>query len=150
MNSRNSSRLDTLLDEIEQISKCMAELMDTPEKPPKIGPKSAKRKRRHEERTDRRFRFNETPEFINGEMRDYQLKGLNWLISLYENGANGILADEMGLGKLVVSFDASFKFSLAKRETNILSLCSFASVIVIVLVFYFIFLKEKLCKRYHS
>ena len=31
----------------------------------------------------------------NGEMRDYQLRGLNWLISLYENGINGILADEM-------------------------------------------------------
>jgi SWI/SNF-related matrix-associated actin-dependent regulator of chromatin subfamily A member 5 len=28
-------------------------------------------------------------------MRDYQIQGLNWLISLYENGINGILADEM-------------------------------------------------------
>uniref|UniRef100_A0A4W5NZU7 SNF2 related chromatin remodeling ATPase 5 n=1 Tax=Hucho hucho TaxID=62062 RepID=A0A4W5NZU7_9TELE len=34
-----------------------------------------------------------------GTMRDYQVRGLNWLISLYENGINGILADEMGLGK---------------------------------------------------
>lgn len=32
-------------------------------------------------------------------MRDYQIQGLNWLITLYENGINGILADEMGLGK---------------------------------------------------
>lgn len=32
-------------------------------------------------------------------MRDYQVRGLNWMISLYENGINGILADEMGLGK---------------------------------------------------
>lgn len=31
------------------------------------------------------------------EMRDYQLVGLDWLISLYENGLNGILADEMVL-----------------------------------------------------
>ena len=30
-----------------------------------------------------------------GEMRDYQIRGLNWMISLYENGINGILADEM-------------------------------------------------------
>lgn len=30
-----------------------------------------------------------------GKMRDYQIRGLNWLISLYENGINGILADEM-------------------------------------------------------
>jgi len=28
-------------------------------------------------------------------MRDYQIRGLNWMISLYENGINGILADEM-------------------------------------------------------
>ncbi len=36
-------------------------------------------------------------------MRDYQLQGLNWLISLFENGINGILADEMGLGKTLQS-----------------------------------------------
>lgn len=45
------------------------------------------------------IRFEETPSYINGAMRDYQLRGLNWLISLFENGMNGILADEMGLGK---------------------------------------------------
>ena len=28
-------------------------------------------------------------------MRDYQIRGLNWMISLYEHGINGILADEM-------------------------------------------------------
>lgn len=32
-----------------------------------------------------------------GELKGYQVKGLNWLIQLYENGMNGILADEMGL-----------------------------------------------------
>lgn len=32
-------------------------------------------------------------------MRDYQIRGLNWMISLYQGGLNGILADEMGLGK---------------------------------------------------
>ena len=31
----------------------------------------------------------------NGKMRDYQIRGLNWMISLFENGINGILADEM-------------------------------------------------------
>ncbi|KAJ9603532.1 chromatin remodeling complex Adenosinetriphosphatase [Cladophialophora chaetospira] len=44
--------------------------------------------------------FRDSPAFIqNGEMRDYQVAGLNWLISLHENGISGILADEMGLGK---------------------------------------------------
>lgn len=36
-----------------------------------------------------------------GQLRDYQLQGIVWLASLYENGLNGILADEMGLGKTV-------------------------------------------------
>ncbi|XP_075211463.1 nucleosome-remodeling ATPase imitation SWI [Lycorma delicatula] len=45
-------------------------------------------------------RFDFSPFYIkNGELRDYQVRGLNWMISLYENGINGILADEMGLGK---------------------------------------------------
>jgi SWI/SNF-related matrix-associated actin-dependent regulator of chromatin subfamily A member 5 len=43
--------------------------------------------------------FRESPGFIQGQMRDYQVAGLNWLISLHENGISGILADEMGLGK---------------------------------------------------
>ncbi|KAL8686334.1 MAG: hypothetical protein Q9218_007177 [Villophora microphyllina] len=44
--------------------------------------------------------FRDSPTFVqNGEMRDYQVAGLNWLISLHENGISGILADEMGLGK---------------------------------------------------
>jgi SWI/SNF-related matrix-associated actin-dependent regulator of chromatin subfamily A member 5 len=43
--------------------------------------------------------FRDSPPFIQGTMRDYQIAGLNWLISLHENGISGILADEMGLGK---------------------------------------------------
>lgn len=43
--------------------------------------------------------FRETPSFIQGTMRDYQIAGLNWMISLHVNGISGILADEMGLGK---------------------------------------------------
>lgn len=50
------------------------------------------------EKHSRGIRFETTPSYIKGEMRDYQLRGLNWLISLYENNINGILADEMGLG----------------------------------------------------
>lgn len=45
--------------------------------------------------------FDQSPFYVKfGEMRDYQVRGLNWMISLYENGINGILADEMGLGSL--------------------------------------------------
>ncbi|KAI5952612.1 ISW2 [Candida jiufengensis] len=42
----------------------------------------------------------ESPSYIQeGKLREYQIQGLNWLISLYENRLSGILADEMGLGK---------------------------------------------------
>lgn len=47
------------------------------------------------------------PAFIkNGELRDFQLTGLNWMAFLWSRDENGILADEMGLGKTVqtVSF----------------------------------------------
>lgn len=36
-----------------------------------------------------------------GELKNYQLVGLQWLVSLYNNNLNGILADEMGLGKTI-------------------------------------------------
>ncbi|PAV22924.1 SNF2 family DNA-dependent ATPase [Pyrrhoderma noxium] len=48
---------------------------------------------------DQPFVFEESPSFINGTMRSYQIQGLNWMVSLHHNGLNGILADEMGLGK---------------------------------------------------
>ncbi|KAG2173585.1 hypothetical protein INT43_005003 [Umbelopsis isabellina] len=46
-----------------------------------------------------------------GILRDYQLAGVEWLITLWENGLNGILADEMGLGKTLqtISFIAHLK-----------------------------------------
>ena len=33
------------------------------------------------------------------ELRSYQLKGIDWLISRFNAGHGCILADEMGLGK---------------------------------------------------
>ncbi|KAL8764179.1 MAG: hypothetical protein Q9184_000148 [Pyrenodesmia sp. 2 TL-2023] len=38
---------------------------------------------------------------IGGTLKEYQVKGLQWMISLYNNNLNGILADEMGLGKTI-------------------------------------------------
>jgi chromatin-remodeling ATPase INO80 len=45
----------------------------------------------------------EQPKLLNCTLKEYQRKGLNWLVNLYEQGINGILADEMGLGKTVQS-----------------------------------------------
>ncbi len=36
-----------------------------------------------------------------GCLKSYQLAGLQWLVSLYNNKLNGVLADEMGLGKTI-------------------------------------------------
>ena len=56
--------------------------------------------------------FRDSPGFVHGEMRDYQVAGLNWLVSLHENGISGILADEMGLGKTLqtISFLGYLRF----------------------------------------
>ncbi|CAL5198820.1 unnamed protein product [Lathyrus oleraceus] len=44
----------------------------------------------------------EQPAILHGgKLREYQMNGLRWLVSLYNNHLNGILADEMGLGKTV-------------------------------------------------
>lgn len=38
---------------------------------------------------------------VHGTLKGYQLEGLKWMVSLYNNNLNGILADEMGLGKTI-------------------------------------------------
>lgn len=38
---------------------------------------------------------------VGGTLKEYQLRGLEWMVSLYNNHLNGILADEMGLGKTI-------------------------------------------------
>lgn len=45
--------------------------------------------------------FEQASIMVNGQLKEYQLKGLEWLVSLYNNNLNGILADEMGLGKTI-------------------------------------------------
>jgi SNF2 family DNA or RNA helicase len=38
---------------------------------------------------------------VHGTLKPYQVDGLKWMVSLYNNNLNGILADEMGLGKTI-------------------------------------------------
>ncbi|KAH8853060.1 Helicase domino [Schistosoma japonicum] len=44
-----------------------------------------------------------SPPFLlsGGNLREYQLVGLSWLVATYDKRLNGILADEMGLGKTI-------------------------------------------------
>ncbi|KAK9451714.1 SNF2 family N-terminal domain-containing protein [Limtongia smithiae] len=47
-------------------------------------------------------KLTEQPSYVkNGELRDFQLTGVNWMAFLWSRNENGILADEMGLGKTV-------------------------------------------------
>ncbi|CAL4910376.1 unnamed protein product [Urochloa decumbens] len=50
-----------------------------------------------------------------GELRPYQLEGLQWMLSLFNNNLNGILADEMGLGKTIQTI-ALIAYLLEKKE----------------------------------
>ncbi|KAI5953562.1 hypothetical protein KGF54_002934 [Candida jiufengensis] len=59
------------------------------------------------------FKYDDTPIFINGEMKDYQIDGLNWMVSLDDNNISGILGDEMGLGKTLqtIAFMGHLKYN---------------------------------------
>ncbi|KAJ3028061.1 hypothetical protein HDV00_010683, partial [Rhizophlyctis rosea] len=48
-------------------------------------------------------RFDNVDFLAGGDLREYQLRGVNWMAHLWHNNQNGILADEMGLGKTVQS-----------------------------------------------
>lgn len=53
------------------------------------------------------------PKIFRGNLKGYQLRGMNWLANLYDQGISGILADEMGLGKTVQSI--AFLCHIAER-----------------------------------
>ena len=50
-----------------------------------------------------------------GTLTSYQLIGLQWLISLYNNNLHGILADEMGLGKTIQTI-ALFQYLIDNKN----------------------------------
>ncbi|CAB3380991.1 Hypothetical predicted protein [Cloeon dipterum] len=54
---------------------------------------------------------------VNGNLKEYQIKGLEWLVSLYNNNLNGILADEMGLGKTIQTI-ALITYLMEKKKVN--------------------------------
>ena len=54
---------------------------------------------------------------IGGTLKEYQLKGLEYLVSLYNNNLNGILADEMGLGKTIQTI-ALITYLITNKKMN--------------------------------
>ncbi|CCD23418.1 RSC chromatin remodeling complex ATPase subunit STH1 NDAI_0B03840 [Naumovozyma dairenensis CBS 421] len=53
---------------------------------------------------------------VGGTLKEYQLRGLEWMVSLYNNHLNGILADEMGLGKTIQSISLITYLFESKKE----------------------------------
>ena len=67
--------------------------------------KSPKKRKREDDEEEPEH---QQPALVTGaKLRDYQVAGVEWLITLYENGLNGILADEVRL-----TFCACFKLTL--------------------------------------
>lgn len=54
---------------------------------------------------------------VNGKLKEYQMRGLEWLVSLYNNNLNGILADEMGLGKTIQTIGL-ITYLMEKKRVN--------------------------------
>ncbi|KAI9700357.1 MAG: hypothetical protein M1836_002372 [Candelina mexicana] len=54
---------------------------------------------------------------VGGTLKEYQIKGLQWMISLYNNNLNGILADEMGLGKTIQTISL-ITYLIEKKQQN--------------------------------
>ena len=52
-----------------------------------------------------------------GNLKSYQMAGLKWLVSLYNNHLNGILADEMGLGKTIQTI-ALFAYIMEEKHNE--------------------------------
>ena len=52
-----------------------------------------------------------------GKLKNYQIQGLQWLVSLYNNNLNGILADELGLGKTIQTI-ALFAYLMEPKNND--------------------------------
>ncbi|KGB77139.2 helicase [Cryptococcus deuterogattii R265] len=104
----------------EKKAKVDTDEIDVDERPPaqvseQIQDVRDEQDREEEDDGDVQYSFKQ-PELVTGaKLRDYQLAGVQWMISLYENGLNGILADEMGLGKTLQTI--SFLSHLRSKGT---------------------------------
>jgi len=55
---------------------------------------------------------------VGGTLKEYQIKGLQWMVSLYNNRLNGVLADEMGLGKTIQTISLITYLIEQKQQTG--------------------------------
>lgn len=55
---------------------------------------------------------------LQAELRDYQQKGLDWLMFLFQHEFGGILADDMGLGKTLQTLAFIQKLKASRKLSN--------------------------------
>ncbi|CAK7893406.1 nuclear protein Sth1p/NPS1 [[Candida] anglica] len=65
---------------------------------------------------------------VGGQLKEYQIKGLQWMVSLYNNKLNGILADEMGLGKTIQSISLVTYLIEKKNESKFLVIVPLSTI----------------------
>ncbi|CUM65286.1 uncharacterized protein PRCAT00002921001 [Priceomyces carsonii] len=65
---------------------------------------------------------------VGGQLKEYQIKGLQWMVSLYNNKLNGILADEMGLGKTIQSISLVTYLIEKKHEDKFLIIVPLSTI----------------------
>ncbi|CAX42772.1 ATP-dependent helicase, putative [Candida dubliniensis CD36] len=65
---------------------------------------------------------------VGGKLKEYQMKGLEWMVSLYNNHLNGILADEMGLGKTIQSISLVTYLIEKKHENKFLIIVPLSTI----------------------
>jgi ATP-dependent helicase STH1/SNF2 len=65
---------------------------------------------------------------VGGKLKEYQVKGLQWMVSLYNNKLNGILADEMGLGKTIQSISLITYLIENKHEDKFLVIVPLSTI----------------------
>uniref|UniRef100_A0A914YR45 Uncharacterized protein n=1 Tax=Panagrolaimus superbus TaxID=310955 RepID=A0A914YR45_9BILA len=124
-----------LLQKTETMARCLDAgdaAPQAPNSPVKTGRPSAQGDHRHRmtekeedeelmqqsKKTDTVFTFQKSPWYITGgQLRDYQIRGLNWMVQLQHNSINGILADEMGLGKTLQTISL-LGYMKHVRQTN--------------------------------
>ena len=94
------AQLDTLLAKAEQYSQFIVNSQQAEAEPSK-----KKRKTGLEDAAEKMKKEKalvvQPKAMTGGTLKPYQVEGLRWLATLFENGLSGILADEMGLGKTI-------------------------------------------------
>ena len=100
-------QLNHLLDQTNLYSKFLSEQMDEIEQGLDAelegsgGKKKGKKGKKGKKAAPMETQGHLLPLMRGGTLREYQMKGIKWILSLWQNGLNGILADQMGLGKTV-------------------------------------------------